>query len=351
MTGSATSGVPGSPVRGVRMRTIEVRPPLFLAPMADLTGAAFRALVRGFGGCGSFCSEMLNVRRVPTEPDSSPIFKGFGQEPDLFLQLLGDDPDLLGRAVARLERFAPAGYDWNLGCTRGTITRWGWGADLLTDPPRLARGLAALRRATERPLTVKMRLPDAGGEEQVRDLVRLLEDGGADAITVHPRTTERRFRRPARWDVIADVKDRVKVPVIGNGDVATQEDALRMFGLTGCDGVMIGRAAAARPYLFRDIAARLEGREPPAPPGPEEVLEGLLERFGEGISEPKRARELRTFCRYFAEGLPVPHWFWGPLQSLRDGPALAAKAREYFRKRKKAVPEPGGVGNRGSSEL
>lgn len=350
MISSASPGAHGPSPRAFRVRGLEVRPPLLLAPMADLTGAAFRALVRGFGGCSLFCSEMLNIRRVPTEPDASPIFRGFGQETDLVLQLLGDDPDLLGRAVARLERFAPAGFDWNLGCTRGTITRWGWGADLLGDPPRLARGLAALRRATERPLTVKMRLPDTSGEEQVRGLVRVLESEGADAITVHPRTSERRFRHPARWDVIAAVKGWVKVPVIGNGDVGTPEDALRMFEVTGCDGVMIGRAAAARPYLFRDIAARMEGREPPGPPTPEEVLERLLQLFGEGIAGPKRARELRTFCQYFAEGLPVPHWFWGPLQSLREGPALAARAREFFRKQKEAVPGPGGIGNRGSSE-
>jgi tRNA-dihydrouridine synthase B len=324
-------GSRSSPVRpAFSLRGLEVRPPLLLAPMADLTGAAFRGVVRGYGGCGLFCSEMLNIRRVPTEPDRSPIFKGFGQEPDLVLQVLGDDPDLLGRAVARLERFAPAGYDWNLGCTRAKITRWGWGADLLNDPPRLARGLAALRRATQRPVTVKMRLPDAGEEAGVRALVAVLESEGADAITVHPRTSERRFRRPARWDVIAAVKSWVKVPVIGNGDVAGVEDALRMFAVTGCDGVMIGRAAAARPYLFRDIAARLRGEEPPPPPGPDEVLERLLAQFGAEVAEPKRARELRTFCQYFAEGLPVPHWFWGPLQALREGPALAAAARAFF---------------------
>lgn len=307
--------------------------PLLLAPMADLSHFALRAAVRHYGGCGLYYSEMLNSRRAPLEPDTSPIFKGFGLEPDLVLQVLGDDPDLLRRSLERLERFQPAGFDWNLGCTRSKITRWGWGAKLLTKPDKAAKALAVLRRATRRPLTVKIRIPDEGGLTQLKAFAAMLESEGADGVIVHARTPEKRFSRPAKWEWIADVKARLNIPVIGNGDVRTVEDALRMFAHTGCDGVMIGRGAAAKPYLFRDIAARLAGKPVPSAPEPSEVLERVLEGFKGELEKPDRARELKTFCQYFAESLPVPHWFWGPLQSARSGPELAAKARAFFTKK------------------
>jgi tRNA-dihydrouridine synthase B len=315
---------------GFRLGSLRVEPPLLLAPMADLSGHAFREAVRAYGGCGLFYSEMLNSRRVPTEPDESEIFLGFGQEDRLLLQVLGDDPQALARSVERLERFQPAGFDWNLGCTRSKITHWGWGASLLRDPRAAARALAALRRATARPLTVKLRIPDDPRPDALAEFARLLESEGADGITVHARTPEMRFARPARWERIAEVKARVRVPVIGNGDVFSVEDALAMFARTGCDGVMIGRGAAARPYLFRDVAAALAGQPLPEAPAPAEVLDRVLASFGEDLQSPKRAKEFKTFCQYFAESLPVPHWFWAPLQSLRTGPELARMAKKYF---------------------
>ncbi len=301
--------------------------------MMDLTSRAFRAVVRTFGGCGLYYSEMLNAQRVPRESGNAPIYAGFGREPDLMCQLVGDDPAALAAAVHRLEAFEPAGFDWNLGCARGFIRNQGWGAALLEKPREAARALRALRGATRRPLSVKMRLPAEPGDERLRGFVSMLAREGADAIILHPRQADKIFTRPARWESIAKVKSWVEVPVIGNGDVRTPEDALDMFRRTGCDGVMIGRGAVARPHLFRDIAACLEDREVPAPPPAREILESMLEQLGERVRTPKGARELKTFCQYFADCLPVPHWFWGPLQGLRDGPALAAAARRYFEPR------------------
>jgi len=328
------TGTAGGPRRNsFRLAGLAVKPPLLLAPMADLSNYAFRNTVRAYGGCGLCYSEMLNSRRLPLEPDSSPIFKGFGREERLALQVLGDDPDLLTRSVRRLEAFQPAAYDWNLGCTRAKITRWGWGAGLLNAPAKVATALAALRRATTRPLTVKIRIPENASDDGLRAFVTMLESEGADGVIVHARTTEKRFSRPAKWDYITRIKSWLRVPVIGNGDIRTAEDALAMFDQTGCDGIMIGRGAAARPYLFRDIAACLEGKLAPEPPAAEAVLEQIISNFEGDLDTPDRAREFKTFCQYFAEGLPVPHWFWGPLQSLDRGDRLVAKAREFFARR------------------
>ncbi|NTV51574.1 MAG: tRNA-dihydrouridine synthase family protein [Candidatus Firestonebacteria bacterium] len=306
-------------------------PPLLMAPMLDITNRAFRTLVRGYGGCGLFYTEMLNARRLPTESAQSPFWQGLGVERDVMVQLLGDDPEALARSVERLLPLDPFGFDWNLGCARKKITHWGWGAALLENPQATARGLRALRQATDKPLTVKIRLPEHGHPDLFKSFIKLLENEGVDAITVHARTAADGFKRPARWDAIAQVKSWTKVPVIGNGDVQSAADAQAMFQKTGCDAVMIGRGAVGKPYLFKTIINQASGATEPAPEAAK-VLEAMLTCLDTALETPKGAREFKVFCRYFAQTLPVPHWFWAPLQSMTLGPELAKRARVFFKK-------------------
>jgi len=306
-----------------------VFPPLFMAPMLDVTTRAFRALVRSYGGCGLFYTEMLNARRLPSESPRSPFWQGLGVEHDVVVQLLGDDPDSLSRSVERLLPLDPFGFDWNLGCARKKITHWGWGSALLENPQATARGLRALRQATDKPLTVKIRVPEHGHPDAFKNFIKLLEDEGVDGIAVHARTAEDGFKRPARWEYIGLVKSWTKVPVVGNGDVENERDALAMFRQTQCDGVMIGRAAVGRPYLFKSILEHASG-SPAKQPEPAEVLEKMLVCLGDSLESPKGAREFKVFCRHFAQTLPVPHWFWAPLQSVVLGAELARRARAFF---------------------
>jgi tRNA-dihydrouridine synthase B len=308
-----------------------VSPPLAMAPMLDVTNRAFRALVRAYGGCALFYTEMLNARRLPAESPASPFWQGLGVERDVMVQLLGDDPAALARSVERLLPLDPFGFDWNLGCARKKITHWGWGAALLENPQATARGLRALRAATDKPLTVKIRIPEHGHPSLFKSFVSLLESEGVDAIAVHARTASDGFKRPARWEAITQVKAWAKVPVIGNGDVLSTADVHAMFRQTGCDAVMVGRAAVGRPYLF---ARTLPGEGATPEPAPDEVLEKMLACLGASLETPKGAREFKVFCRYFAQTLPVPHWFWAPLQSVVSGPELAKRARAFFDNKK-----------------
>jgi tRNA-dihydrouridine synthase B len=276
---------------------------------------------------------MLNARRLPTESPHSPFWQGLGVEHDVMVQLLGDDPESLTRSIERLLPLDPFGFDWNLGCSRKKITQWGWGAALLENPQATARGLKALRQATDKPLTVKIRVPEHGHPEIFRSFINMLESEGVDAIAVHARTAEDGFKRPARWEYIGLVKSWTKVPVIGNGDVLDEQSALDMFRQTQCDGVMIGRAAVGRPYLFKSILNKLLGVEA-LQPEPAAILENMLDCLGDSLDNPKGAREFKVFCRYFAQTLPVPHWFWAPLQSVTLGPELAKRARAFFDKKK-----------------
>ncbi len=316
------------------LRNCAINPPLLLAPMMDITGCAFRSLVREYGGCGLFYSEMLNSRRVPRERDDSPIFAGFGQEEQLVLQLLGDDPQQLRESVLRLEAFQPAGFDLNMGCTRTAITRHGWGAALLGNPRAAAAAIRAMRQATEKCLTVKIRnaWPDP---RQGSAFLDMLEAEGADAIIVHPRSLEKRFARPAQWAWIREVKAKLNIPIIGNGDVLTAQDVLTMFQETGCDAVMIGRAAVHHPTIFREAEALLRGWQPEPAPSALTIFEQYLDYLGPELKTvPKRFSELKTFCEYFAQGLPVPHWFWGPIQGSEDVDTIVKKSMEFLARNK-----------------
>lgn len=314
-----------------------VHPPLLLAPMLDISGRAFRNLIREQGGCGLFYSEMLNAQRVLSEKINSPILAGLADEGDVMIQLVGNAPEILSRAVRHLEAMVqPAGFDLNLGCSMAAVCRRGWGADLLRNPTQAAAALRGVRQATTRPVTVKIRQVWEN-ETQAKSLVRALEMEGADAVIVHPRPAEGKYKRPCHWEWVGKIKSWLGIPVIGNGDIFSAGEAVRRFQETGCDGLMIGRGAVARPTLFREIEALDSGRPLPRPLPPVEVLNRMISNVGADLHQPgmlgaKRSKEFKTFCQYFSLGLPVPHWFWAPLQSLRDGRSLAEKALKYFEK-------------------
>ncbi len=307
-----------------------VTPALLMAPMMDVTNQAFRSLIRKYGGCGLFFTEMLNARRVPQENMDSPLWKGLDVEKDVVVQLLGDDPQTILRAVERLLPMDPFGFDLNLGCAKSKIMHWGWGAELISKPSQVATILAPLRRKIAKSLTVKIRFPDDMTIEGFKPFLAMLENEGIDGVIVHARTPSDGFKRPARWERIREIKRNIRIPVIGNGDVFSAADAFEMTRLTECDGVMIGRGAVMRPFIFSEISAQMAGNPMPIHT-PAEVLEDMLTLLGETINTPKGAKEFKTFCQYFAKSLPVPHWFWAPLQSVFDGHELARRARLFFK--------------------
>ncbi|MCD4812214.1 tRNA-dihydrouridine synthase family protein [bacterium] len=310
-----------------KLRKKTDQPLLLLAPMMDLSGWAFRELVRRAGGCHLFYSEMLNARRVPIEKDSVPLFRGFENESNLMIQLLGNQADQLTASIRRLEQsFNPLGYDLNMGCSRTAIMRHGWGAAMLQDFNATSKVLAAMRKQTLKPFTVKIRNAWSSIKEAGLFL-KMIEEQGIDALIVHPRTPEKIFTRPAKWEWIAEVKAMVSIPVIGNGDILTAADAKRMLEQTQCDGIMIGRGAVANPDIFNLIHEKKPFYSSKAM-----IFHELIDLMGEEVSHPKRRSELKTFCEYFAEGMPVPHWFWGKIQGLRDSESIIEVATDFLMK-------------------
>jgi nifR3 family TIM-barrel protein len=233
---------------------------LRLAPMAGVTNAPFRLVCRE-AGAGPLTSEEIDARAlVMGNGRTEALARRLPEERPLAMQLLGNDPDVLAEAARRLEAAGADGIDLNMGCPVAKIVAKGQGAALMRDPLGAAVILRTLRKAVAGPLTIKIR---GGWDDRALNAVevaRVAEAEGVDAITVHPRTRSQQFTGRAPWAIIADVVTAVRVPVVGNGDVRTVDDARAMVAATGCAAVMVGRGALGRPWVFRGRAVTRDER-------------------------------------------------------------------------------------------
>ncbi|HEU4369856.1 MAG TPA: tRNA dihydrouridine synthase DusB [Methylomirabilota bacterium] len=223
---------------------------LRLAPMAGITNAPFRLVCRECGA-GPLTSEEIDARAlVLGNGKTEALAHSLPEERPIAMQLLGADPDVLAEAARRLETAGTDGIDLNMGCPVAKIVAKGQGSALMRDPLAAAVVFRTLRKAVQGPFTIKIR---GGWDERTLNAVeiaRLAECEGVDAITVHPRTRSQQFTGRAPWDIIAAVVAAVRIPVVGNGDVRSVENARAMMAATGCAAVMIGRGALGAPWIF-----------------------------------------------------------------------------------------------------
>lgn len=231
-----------------------------LAPLAGITNLPLRLLAKR-AGCGLVCSEMISSNGlVYGSGKTVQLLDSTPEEKPLSVQLFGSNPAIMADA-ARIAQEAGADIvDINFGCSVKKILKSNSGSALMKDPPLAGRILDSVRKAVTIPLTIKIRSGWEPSGRQALEIARLAEDCGVDAIAVHPRTATQGFRGAADWSIIAAVKKVLAIPVIGNGDVTTPEDALRMLKETGCDGVMVGRAAIGNPMIFGQVLAAAQGR-------------------------------------------------------------------------------------------
>jgi tRNA-dihydrouridine synthase B len=245
---------------------------LFMAPMVDLSHVACLDLIRSFTGCDLLYSEMLNARIVPVEKPGASVYLKWSRLSDLIFQIAGNDPFKMQESAARLDGFGPFGVDINMGCWLKKVTCHGWGAGLMKDPSLAQEVVTAVRKVVKQSLSVKMRIGHSPDVKAMLEFANMLVESGVDFIVLHARTVEDGMSRRAKWEYIAALKDHVKVPVVGNGDIKSAQDALDMFAATGCDGVMIGRQALIRPWIFRDIKALIAGEDLQDPPALMDVM-------------------------------------------------------------------------------
>jgi tRNA-dihydrouridine synthase B len=237
----------------LKIRDLRITPAAVLAPMAGVTDTLFRRVIRGLGGCGLLMTEFTSSEGITRSAAKTLRYLHFQEdEHPITAQLFGANPKVMADAARMVEDLGYDAVDINLGCPAKKVVKCG-GSGLLRDLPLLGEIFRAVRGAVRIPLTIKLR---AGWDENsivAVDVAKLAEDIGIEGVAVHPRTRQQGYAGAADWTIIAAVKQAVKIPVIGNGDVNTPEDAERMFRETGCDAVMIGRAAATNPWIFRQM--------------------------------------------------------------------------------------------------
>jgi len=291
----------------VRIGQVIVPHGIVLAPMAGVTNRPFRLLAKE-QGCELMFTEMVSAKAIlHGNPKTMRMVQFDDAERPIGIQLFGSDPDSMAAAAARLMEFGPDLIDINMGCPVPKIVRNGEGAALMRDLKRAGEIVAAVKKAVPVPVTVKMRKGWDDASVNAVELAKVCEDAGCDAITVHGRTREQFYSGSADWNIIAEVKQAVSVPVIGNGDVFTAGDAQRLLQLTGCDGIMVARGALGNPWVFREIKALLVHGEVLPPPTIEEKVKGalcLLEKLVEWKGEPVAVREMRKHAAWYVKGLP-----------------------------------------------
>jgi nifR3 family TIM-barrel protein len=303
---------PISPARPLRLGPIEVVPPVVLAPMAGITNAAFRRLCRE-QGAGLYVCEMITSRGVVEGDRKTLSMLVFDPMEKLrSVQLYGVDPHHVGHAVAILAGEHGVGHvDLNFGCPVPKVTRRGGGAALPYKRGLLDRILRAAVDAAQPygiPVTMKTRMGIDDDTLTYLDAGRIAEEAGCAAIALHGRTAAQHYSGSADWGSIARLKDHVRIPVLGNGDVWEAADAVRMIDRTGADGVVVGRGCLGRPWLFRDLAAAFAGEPRPALPTLGEVA-AMVRRHAELLADlmgaDRGVRDMRKHMAWYLKGFAV----------------------------------------------
>ncbi len=277
-------------------------PAAFLAPMASVSNPPFRAVCLRLGA-GLATTEMVPAVRLARGRDRGPRpFERADGESVLHVQIFGHEPGILAEAAVRAEALGADAIDLNLGCPARKVVHSGSGAALGRDPIAGARALGAMARAVRIPVTAKIRSGwDAAGVNAV-EAARRLEDAGAAMIAVHGRTREQQFGGKADWSVIRAVVEAVRIPVVGNGDVRSADDAERMVRETGCAAVMVGRGAMGRPWIFRALASGADGEPDPAERAA--IFREFLDRYVRWAGADRASREMRKHLLWLVRGAP-----------------------------------------------
>ena len=315
----------------LKIRDLSLRPATLLAPMAGVTDTVFRRVIRGLGGCGLIMTEFTSAEGVTRSAAKTLRYLYYDEdEHPIAAQLFGANAEVMASAAALVEDLGFDQVDINLGCPAKKVVKCG-GSGLLRDLKQLEVVLRAVRSAVKIPLTIKMRSGWDDGNIVAVEVARMAEGIGIEAVAVHPRTRVQGYSGQADWNVIAQVKQSVAIPVIGNGDIRTPEDAERMVRETGCDAVMIGRTAATNPWIFRQMEQYFAGGsyDEPSEADRYQLLSGYF-RSLIAAELPDAIGKMKQFACWFTHGVRNGSELRHQVHSSRTPQEVLQRVEDFF---------------------
>lgn len=317
----------------LRIGSVTLENNVILAPMAGVTDLPFRLLCRR-QGAGLVCMEMVSAKAIYYNNKSTEeLLRVHPEECPASLQLFGSDPRIVADMAKRIEERPFSVIDFNMGCPVPKVVNNGEGSALMKNPKLAKEILTELVKAVKKPVTVKIR---KGFDEEhcnAVEIAKIAESCGVSAVAVHGRTREQYYSGRADWNIIRQVKEAVGIPVIGNGDVDSPRAAKLLLEQTGCDGVMIGRAAQGNPWIFREIVRFLEDGTLPEKPDPEEKKRVILEHAALQVKykgEYTAVREMRRHLAWYTAGIPHSARFRQTINAMESMEDLLAGVEAIF---------------------
>jgi nifR3 family TIM-barrel protein len=323
---------------------VKISPATVLAPMAGVTDTVFRRFIRNLGGCGLIMTEFTSADGVLRAKDKKAkrYLHFYEDEHPISAQLFGSNPQVMADAARMVEDLGFDLVDLNLGCPAKKVVKCNGGSGLLRDLPAIREIFEATRAAVKIPFTVKFR---AGWNDEniiCVELAKMAEECGLNAVALHARTREQGYSGPARWEWIAEIKDSVKIPVIGNGDIRTPQDACAMVEQTGCDAVMIGRMAPSNPWIFRQIeqytgwlsdGSAVDGDSTPYEQPTEADRYDMIHTYFRMLIEeelPDAQGKMKQFASWFTHGVPGGAALRKAIYESKSAPEILVRVEEFF---------------------
>ena len=292
-------------IKKLKIGNVELENNIILAPMAGVTDMPFRKICKKYGNPGLVCNEMVSSKAITYRDEKTiKMLELDESERPISMQIFGSDPEIMGESVRYIEQYADI-IDINMGCPAPKVVKNGDGSKLLLDLEKVKLIVENVRKATSKPVTVKIRKGWDNEHVVAVEAAKIIENAGADAIIVHGRTREEYYSGMSDWDIVRQVKENVSIPVIGNGDIKTPVDAKKMFDETNVDGIMIGRAALGNPWIFKEIQNYFDDQKDNKVTIKEkkEVIQEHFELLLDQKGEYTATREIRKHIAWYSKGM------------------------------------------------